>query len=157
MERAATMEDAVRGRVPARQPGDAVLLSPACASFDMFRNYGHRGEVFAAAARAIAAQGRALMLYNPARRDSSLDPALVWSALLLRAIGLVMVYSASIAMAEAERFTGFRPSYFLVRHWRLPRVGLAVGVGALPRAAVALAEGERRGSSCWAPRSWCSC
>jgi cell division protein FtsW len=56
------------------------------------------------------------MLYNPARRQSSLDPALVWSALMLGAIGLVMVYSASIAMAEAERFTGFRTSYFLVRH-----------------------------------------
>jgi cell division protein FtsW len=67
------------------------------------------------------------MLYNPARRDSSLDPALVWSALLLGAIGLVMVYSASIAMAEAERFTGFRPSYFLVRHGVYLAIGLAVG------------------------------
>ena len=66
------------------------------------------------------------MLYNPARRDSSLDHALVWSVLLLAAFGLVMVYSASIAMAEAERFTGFRSSYFLVRHAIYLAIGLAV-------------------------------
>ena len=66
------------------------------------------------------------MLYSPARRDSSLDLALIWSALLLAAIGLVMVYSASIAMAEAERFSGFRPSYFLVRHFIYLAVGLAL-------------------------------
>jgi len=66
------------------------------------------------------------MLYNPARRESPIDPALVWSALILAAFGLVMVYSASIAMAEAERFTGFRPSYFLVRH----SAYLALGIGA---------------------------
>ena len=66
------------------------------------------------------------MLYSPARRDSPLDPLLLWSALLLGAIGLVMVYSASIAMAEAERFTGFRPNYFLVRHAIYLGIGLAV-------------------------------
>jgi cell division protein FtsW len=65
------------------------------------------------------------MLYNPARRTSTLDPALVWSAVLLGSIGLVMVYSASISMAEAERFTGFRPTYFLVRHAAYLAIGLA--------------------------------
>jgi UDP-N-acetylmuramoylalanine--D-glutamate ligase len=37
-------------------PGDAVLLSPACASFDMFRNYGHRAEVFVDAVQRLAAE-----------------------------------------------------------------------------------------------------
>jgi UDP-N-acetylmuramoylalanine--D-glutamate ligase len=46
---AATMEEAVQRAYLMAQPGDAVLLSPACASFDMFRNYAHRAEVFVAA------------------------------------------------------------------------------------------------------------
>jgi len=54
LERASSMEQAVRTAHALAQPGDAVLLSPACASLDMFRNYGHRGDVFAAAARAVA-------------------------------------------------------------------------------------------------------
>ena len=36
------------------QAGDAVLMSPACASLDMFRDYAHRAEVFRAAVRALA-------------------------------------------------------------------------------------------------------
>ena len=46
---AADMDDAVRQAAAAAQTGDAVLLSPACASYDMFRNYGHRADVFRAA------------------------------------------------------------------------------------------------------------
>ncbi|HEX3061873.1 MAG TPA: UDP-N-acetylmuramoyl-L-alanine--D-glutamate ligase, partial [Usitatibacter sp.] len=54
VQRAATLEDAVLAAFGLAREGDAVLLSPACASFDMFRNYGHRGEAFAAAARRLA-------------------------------------------------------------------------------------------------------
>jgi UDP-N-acetylmuramoylalanine--D-glutamate ligase len=51
---AETMEAAVQAAAVRAQPGDAVLLSPACASFDMFRNYAHRAEVFKAAVQALA-------------------------------------------------------------------------------------------------------
>jgi UDP-N-acetylmuramoylalanine--D-glutamate ligase len=44
--RAGSMDQAVAAAGDAAHVGDAVLLSPACASFDMFRNYKHRGEVF---------------------------------------------------------------------------------------------------------------
>lgn len=47
--RAGTMREAVETALRAARPGDVVLLSPACASFDMFDNYRHRGEVFRAA------------------------------------------------------------------------------------------------------------
>ena len=54
IERATTMEEAVAAAAALAREGDAVLLSPACASLDMFRNYGPRGDVFAEAARSIA-------------------------------------------------------------------------------------------------------
>jgi UDP-N-acetylmuramoylalanine--D-glutamate ligase len=47
----ASLEEAVAVAAREAVPGDAVLLSPACASFDMFRDYRHRGEVFAAAVK----------------------------------------------------------------------------------------------------------
>jgi UDP-N-acetylmuramoylalanine--D-glutamate ligase len=44
--RGSSMEDAVARAFEAAQPGDSVLLAPACASFDMFKSFEHRGEVF---------------------------------------------------------------------------------------------------------------
>ena len=49
-----TLEAAVAGAFERAQAGDAVLLSPACASLDMFRNYAHRAEVFVAAVHEAA-------------------------------------------------------------------------------------------------------
>jgi len=51
---AGSMEQAVALATQRAHAGDAVLMSPACASFDMFKNYPHRAEVFRAAVRAIA-------------------------------------------------------------------------------------------------------
>jgi len=55
--RAHDMDDAVQAAFNASRPGDAVVLSPACASYDMFRNYVHRAEIFVQAVTRLA-QGR---------------------------------------------------------------------------------------------------
>jgi UDP-N-acetylmuramoylalanine--D-glutamate ligase len=52
----ATLEEATRAASALAQPGDAVLLSPACASFDMFKGYAHRAEVFRGTVEEIAAE-----------------------------------------------------------------------------------------------------
>jgi len=57
--RAATMDDAVEAARRLAQPGDAVVLSPACSSFDMFRDYAHRAEVFRGAVARVVARERA--------------------------------------------------------------------------------------------------
>jgi UDP-N-acetylmuramoylalanine--D-glutamate ligase len=54
-EHVATLEEAVRAAARAAKPGDTVLLSPACASLDMFRDYTHRGAVFTQAVKDLAA------------------------------------------------------------------------------------------------------
>ena len=52
IEECGTLEQAVHRAATLARPGDAVLLSPACASFDQFRDYKHRGDEFARLARA---------------------------------------------------------------------------------------------------------
>jgi cell division protein FtsW len=66
-----------------------------------------------------ARETRAMLVY---------DPTLAWSAGLLLALGLVMVYSASIATAEASAYTGYRPWYFLVRHALFVTAGVAAAI-----------------------------
>jgi UDP-N-acetylmuramoylalanine--D-glutamate ligase len=58
---AGSMEEAVQLATQRAHAGDAVLMSPACASFDMFRNYPHRAEVFRAAVQTVADAAGAMM------------------------------------------------------------------------------------------------
>ncbi|HYR05803.1 MAG TPA: putative lipid II flippase FtsW [Gallionella sp.] len=56
------------------------------------------------------------------------DELLVWVLIALLALGLVMVYSASIATAEAGKFTGYQPTYYLLRHGVFIAAGLLAGL-----------------------------
>ena len=58
VERAGTMEEAVEAAYGAARPGTLVVLSPACASFDMFDNFEHRGEVFTECVRRLGERVR---------------------------------------------------------------------------------------------------
>jgi UDP-N-acetylmuramoylalanine--D-glutamate ligase len=57
---AGDMQQAVARAHELARAGDTVLLSPGCASFDMFRNYEHRGEVFTSAVQALVSTGATL-------------------------------------------------------------------------------------------------
>ena len=59
IERAATLEAAVDAARRLARPGDAVVLSPACSSFDMFRDYAHRSQVFRASVARVTQAGSA--------------------------------------------------------------------------------------------------
>jgi len=63
--RALTMEDAVARAYSMAHEGDTVLLSPACASFDMFSSYGNRGDIFKAAAMVLVEKE----LSNPGKQE----------------------------------------------------------------------------------------
>jgi cell division protein FtsW len=84
----------------------AATATGASRPFGMLKAFGGMG--------ALPRNPRAMPVY---------DASLTWAAILLLAIGLVMVYSASIAMAEASAHAGFRSWYFLARHATFLAVG----------------------------------
>ena len=67
-------------------------------------------------------------LLQPVGQPRELDPWLIWSAAALLLLGLIMVFSASIATAEGSRMFGHQPAYFLVRHAVFLAVGVIAGV-----------------------------
>lgn len=71
------------------------------------------------------AAGRFLKPQQPTRE---LDPLLAWPSVILLLMGLVMVYSSSIAIAEGSKFTQHQQSYFLIRHALFLVVGAVAGV-----------------------------
>jgi cell division protein FtsW len=72
------------------------------------------------------------MLYSARapKPSAELDFSLLWLALGLLALGLVMVYSASLAIAEAARYTGHNGEYYLIRQSIFIGIGIAVGATA---------------------------
>ncbi len=82
-------------------------------------------------------------LDTPRRMPSEIDLALLWSTLVLLVIGMVMVYSASMATAEAARQTGHQPTYYLIRHGLFLIVALLASAAAFQ---VPLATWQR-----WSP------
>ena len=110
-----------------RLDGHAMPRPPADVGAPVPRKAARRPGGGLAAARSMFGfpGGRA-----PSRAMLSYDSSLAWAALLLLAIGLVMVYSASIAMAEASAQTGHRSWYFLSRHAAFVTVGLVAAFGA---------------------------
>ncbi|TVT46785.1 MAG: putative lipid II flippase FtsW [Denitromonas halophila] len=63
----------------------------------------------------------------PEVHPRELDPMLIWSAVSLLMIGLVMVYSSSIATAEGLKYTGHQSTYYLVRHGVFLMIGAIIG------------------------------
>ena len=67
-------------------------------------------------------------LAKPRVPMGEVDPVLTWSAAILLALGLVMVYSASIATAEGNAYTGYQANYFLIRQAFFLGVGVTAGM-----------------------------
>ncbi len=121
-EYAGTLEEAVLRAFQQGRPGDVVLLSPACSSFDMFRDYVQRGDIFQKTVRELGGIGNimaSLFTERPMpdfqenfggegdRTDRKID--LVWLGVTMALVifGIVMVYSASSQLAAKRYHNSF--------------------------------------------------
>jgi len=87
------------------------------------------GSLFGSQPNTQAPTSRAVSrLMRPEEPPRELDLMLIWSSLALLLLGLVMVYSASIATAEGSRFTGNQQYYFLIRHAVFLVIGMVVAI-----------------------------
>jgi cell division protein FtsW len=75
--------------------------------------------------------GRHGRLGGEVQQQRELDPLIIWSAIALLIIGLVMVYSSSIAYAEGSRVSGHSSTFFLLRHVVFLSVGVVAGIMAV--------------------------
>ena len=91
-------------RAALAEPGDAVLLAPACSSFDMFRDYAHRGDVFRARAGARGGGRVSGTRGQRSRGSRRARPRRSAACVVARScgFGVVMVYSASAVFASSE-------------------------------------------------------
>ena len=114
IERCGAMPDAVARAAALARPGDTVLLSPACASFDQYRNFEERGRHFADARRAsgVRQAGPPATEGVPMARKLASDKVLFGALVALSLFGCVMIYSAS-AVSAGE--TSGNPYRFLLK------------------------------------------
>ena len=151
------MAEVVAAAAAAAQPGDSVLLAPGCASWDMFRDYGHRGDLFAEAVlamqegrdettrgRRLSRAGRVVSVLAGSRPPHQAASGPTTSSSAPRCCccrsGLIMVWSASSIMSLQNTGCSLGD-----RH-QAGRCSPSSGVACL---VAHLAAARWRGSGCW--------